>query len=248
MREVNLQFIGAGDSESLQYYNSNLLIEHQQKRLLVDCGWTAKQALADLKLSMLDIDAIFITHVHGDHVFGLERFGFETRYVHGGYRIKLFVPKILLPLLWDETLKGSMGYSSDGLNTLDDFFDVIPLEGDAPEFTWQNLNFETFPTPHTKGKPSFGIRLPQRFTFTSDTNVIVDFKSLIADDTYVFHDAYTAGDFHPAHATLQEMRKAYDSQVLKRIHLVHYDDEISHREEQLHGFAGWVKQGQVYPC
>jgi len=245
MSDVALQFIGAGDSECLNYYNTNLMIQHQQKRLLVDCGWTAKQALHDLGLGITDIDAIYITHVHGDHVFGLERFAFESRYVHGGYRIKLFVPKSVYPLLWNETLKGSMGYSSDGENTLQDFFDVVLIED---EFCWQGLNFQLFPTPHTKGKPSYGIRLPHRFTFTSDSNVLPDFASLVEDDTYIFHDAYSAGDFHPAHATLQEMRDAYATDLCKRIHLVHYDDEIATRGAQLDGFAGWVKQGAVFTC
>jgi ribonuclease BN (tRNA processing enzyme) len=245
VNDVKLCFIGTGDSECLNYYNTNVLLEHQGKRLLIDCGWTAKRALNDLGFGITDIDAIYITHVHGDHVFGLERFGFESRYVHQGYRIKLFVPQSVLPLLWDETLKGSMGYSSDGLNTLDDFFDVCVVNDD---FVWQGLRFQLFPTPHTQGKPSFGIRLPEHFTFTSDSNVIDGFADLVEGDKYIFHDAYSAGDFHPAHATIEEMRDAYDEALRKRIYLVHYDDAIQKREQALDDFAGIVEQGAVYTC
>jgi len=245
VNDVKLRFIGTGDSECLKYYNTNLLLEYQDKRMLVDCGWTAKRALHDLGLAITDIDAIYITHVHGDHVFGLERFGFESRYVHDGYRIKLFVPQSVLPLLWDETLKGSMGYSSDGLNTLDDFFDVHVVDDN---FTWQGLDFQLFPTPHTKGKPSFGIRLPHRFTFTSDSNVIEDFADLVKTDTFIFHDAYFAGDFHPAHATIEEMRSAYDDSLRKRIHLIHYDDNIHTRESEMKDFAGIAGQGEIFLC
>lgn len=245
MNAVKLRFIGTGDSESMKFHNTNLLLEYQEGRLLVDCGWTAKQALHDLGLGIPDIDAIFITHVHGDHVFGLERFGFESRYVHDGYRIKLFVPESVLPILWEECLKGSMGYSSDGQNTLHDFFDVCVVNDG---FVWQGLHFQTFSTTHTKGKPSFGVRLPHRFTFTSDTNVIEGFEVLVDDDLYVFHDAYVAGAIHPAHATVQEMREAYSPALLRRIQLVHYDDAIVEHQEKLHGFAGWVRQGEVFQC
>ena len=245
MSDVELQFIGSGDSECLSYYNTNMLLEHQGKRMLIDCGWTAKRALHDLGLGITDIDAIYITHVHGDHVFGLERFGFESRYVYHDYRIKLFVPQGVLPLLWDETLKGSMGYSSDGENALEDFFDVCVVND---TFTWQGLGFQLFPTPHTKGKPSFGIRLPHRFTFTSDSNVINDFESLVDDDKYIFHDAYSAGDFHPAHATIEEMRDAYVAKLRQRVYLVHYDDGIYDRLSSLQDFAGIVEQGKVYTC
>lgn len=44
---------------------------HLVKRLLVDCGLTIKaldQRLARAGLSACDIDAIFITHEHGDHI------------------------------------------------------------------------------------------------------------------------------------------------------------------------------------
>ncbi len=44
---------------------------HLVKRLLIDCGLTIKaldQRLARAGLSTCDIDAIFITHEHGDHI------------------------------------------------------------------------------------------------------------------------------------------------------------------------------------
>ena len=245
MDDIKLRFLGAGDSESLRFYNTNLLITKDCKRMLIDCGWTAKQALADAHLSVTDIDAIFITHVHGDHVFGLERFGFESRYVHAGYRIRLFVPERVLPVLWDECLKGCMGYSSDGKNELNDFFDVQVVRD---KFVWQNIEFLTFPTTHTKGKPSFGLRLPHRFTFTSDTNVISGLEQWVEDDLWIFHDAWVAGGDHPAHATIDEMKSAYSPRFLRRIWLMHYDDAIEQHVEALRVFAGWVKQGEVFSC
>jgi len=211
---MQLQFIGTGDSESMCFHNTNLLIKHNHKRILIDCGWTAKQALYDIGLGICDIDAIFITHVHGDHVFGLERFGFESRYVHDGHRIQLFVPASVLPYLWNECLKGSMGYSSDGVNTLADFFDVHIV--DEPHFTWHGIQFDIFPTTHTVGKPSFGVRVPHYFTFTSDTNVIEGFTEMVGDDKYIFHDGYVAHEFHPAHATVKSMKDYYGEQFTKQ--------------------------------
>jgi len=245
MHDVKLQFIGTGDSEAVRFNNTNLLVKYKRKKLLIDCGWTAKSALLDFGFNVSDIDAIFITHVHGDHVFGLERFGFESRYVHNGYRIKLFVPESVLPVLWGECLKGCMGYSSDGKNELDDFFEVHVVDD---SFLWNGLVFELFKTTHTIGKPSFGLRLPHRFTFTSDTNVIPDFESLVENDKYIFHDCYMAGDFHPAHATLQEMREAYSESLLKRILLIHYDDDVESHAQSLEDFSGLVREGECFQC
>lgn len=72
--------IGCGHSESLLHHNNNALVSNSNGLLLIDCGHTAKHALHDLGLTIGDVDEIFITHVHGDHVFGLERFAYETRF------------------------------------------------------------------------------------------------------------------------------------------------------------------------
>ncbi|RME83486.1 MAG: MBL fold metallo-hydrolase [Zetaproteobacteria bacterium] len=243
MREFALQFIGTGDSESLRFYNTNALITRNGKHLLVDCGWTAKRALHERGLRICDIDGVFVTHVHGDHVFGLERFGFESRYVYRGHRIKLYLHESVLGPLWDECLRGCMGYSSDGENAIEDFFDVRIVE---TTFSWEGIDFEIFPTTHTPGKPSFGVRAPRRFTFTSDTNAIPDLPEIAKEDPYVFHDLYLSGPSHPAHATPEELMDAYPETLLRRIWAVHYGDDIERRLDKLERFAGWVPQGMVF--
>ncbi|RMG40979.1 MAG: MBL fold metallo-hydrolase [Methanobacteriota archaeon] len=242
MNSVSAMFIGTGNSECLNFYNTNMLISRNAKHLLIDCGWTAKEALLNQRLSIRDIDAIFITHIHGDHVFGLERFGFESRYVHN-HRIKLFVTRDVLYPLWNECLMGCMGYSSDGKNDIGSFFEIIQIDD---SFSWQGLDFKVFPTTHTVGKPSYGIRLAGCFTFTSDTKAIPDLDKITQDDPYVFHDLCLAVDHHPAHATIPELIQSYPPELLKRIYAVHYEDDIMNHIHKLKNFAGWVKQGEIF--
>ena len=52
-------------------------IESKEAKILIDCGNSSKyivDALAKLKIEPKDIDAILITHVHSDHVKGLQVF------------------------------------------------------------------------------------------------------------------------------------------------------------------------------
>lgn len=240
---ITARFIGTGDSESLRFFNTNLLVEAGGRRLLVDCGWTAKQALARIGLGFQHLDAVFITHVHGDHVFGLERAGFEGRYVHRR-KLRLFVPRVLRSVLWDECLKGSMGITSEGEMALEDFFEVCEVE---ERFSWSGLEFQLFPTTHTPGKPSFGIRLAGAFVHTSDTNVLPDLPGLARDVELVFHDAHTGHARHAAHATPEEMAAAYPAWLLRKIVWVHYGDNVEDAFARGgRSFRGWARQGEVF--
>lgn len=53
------------------------VFEHGDTRLLVDCGFSAREMarrLARLEIEPCSLDAVLITHEHGDHVRGLSRF------------------------------------------------------------------------------------------------------------------------------------------------------------------------------
>ena len=61
--------------ESLNPYASNTQNATQSKKsrpwVLVDCGEGTQQQLLHTKLSLHQLQAICITHVHGDHCYGL---------------------------------------------------------------------------------------------------------------------------------------------------------------------------------
>ena len=61
--------------ESLNPYASNIQNTTQSKKsrpwVLVDCGEGTQQQLLHTKLSLHQLQAICITHVHGDHCYGL---------------------------------------------------------------------------------------------------------------------------------------------------------------------------------
>lgn len=56
---------------------NSLVIEVEKTRLLLDCGFTLKEVIARLSRLGLQpdmVDGIIITHEHGDHIGGVERF------------------------------------------------------------------------------------------------------------------------------------------------------------------------------
>ena len=79
---AHLTMLGVGHSESIRHWNTNAMVTAGRRRLLVDAGYTIKFALHDLGLTFADVHAIFLTHVHADHCFGLERMAYECRFQH----------------------------------------------------------------------------------------------------------------------------------------------------------------------
>ena len=79
--KITLTFLGVGSAFAKKNYQNNLLIENESENILIDCGSTAPRSLYEMKRSILDIDNIFVTHIHGDHVQGLEETAFMSFFV-----------------------------------------------------------------------------------------------------------------------------------------------------------------------
>ena len=74
-REITLQFLGAGGAFSCRYGTTcSMLTLSGSERWLIDCGRQAPDQITAEGLTWDDIDGQIITHVHGDHIYGLEDF------------------------------------------------------------------------------------------------------------------------------------------------------------------------------
>ncbi len=68
--EVTILGCGSATPTSTQYPTAQLLYM-AERFFLIDCGEGTQQRLRQLKLRMGKINHIFISHMHGDHYFGL---------------------------------------------------------------------------------------------------------------------------------------------------------------------------------
>lgn len=231
--------LGCGHSEAIDNYNNNGMIKTRKGNVLIDAGHTIKYALRDQGLSIRDIDAVFITHVHGDHVFGLERIAYETLFKYQ-HRVKLYLHESIYDELWHSTLKGSMGKHGDGEATLEDYFDVYPIVGNSLNILGHHL--ELFQNRHTPDKPSFGINIDDKVFFSGDTTAIPD---IVTEMNYAvgFHDV-TLSKFNPVHATLSSLIELYPAEIKKKLYLMSYEDhwpdflDLVNQE-----FLGFARQG-----
>ncbi|MFW5837992.1 MAG: MBL fold metallo-hydrolase [Desulfovibrionaceae bacterium] len=64
-------FIGVGEAFDELQPNTSLLLQAGGTSVLLDCGFTAAPAYFRHAPAPLDLDAVHLTHFHGDHFFGL---------------------------------------------------------------------------------------------------------------------------------------------------------------------------------
>lgn len=68
----NLTLLGSGGGMPMpNRFLSSLIINYQGRKILIDCGEGTQVAMRKMNTGFRSIDIICITHVHGDHIFGL---------------------------------------------------------------------------------------------------------------------------------------------------------------------------------
>jgi ribonuclease BN (tRNA processing enzyme) len=101
--------LGTGDAFSAERYSTCLLIEHEDTRILVDCPHPIRKILREStkgRVDVGDIDALVLTHLHGDHASGLEGYAWFCRFVLGR-PARLVAHPAVLAQLWPQ-LQASM--------------------------------------------------------------------------------------------------------------------------------------------
>ncbi len=227
---LSIRVVGVGDAFTARYYNACLLVEADGTRLLIDAPPALARALQDLGarggevVGLDDIDHVLITHLHGDHVGGLEQLLFWRRFV-SRRRCGLYAIPDVLSGLWSERLRGAMSalltptgetYSL----TLDDYCDVRPLPSSPGEtFTLGPLSIAWRPTVHHI--PTSALRVAcggRSFGYSADTAYDPSLIAWLSEADLVVHETNLG-----VHTPLDRLAEL-DAPLRARMRLIHYPD------------------------
>ncbi|MDO4979870.1 MAG: ribonuclease Z [Prevotellaceae bacterium] len=84
MTPFRLYILGCGSAlPTLRHYATSQIVELRGKQFMIDCGEGTQMQLRRSRINFNKIQAVFISHIHGDHCFGLigmiSTFGLQGR-------------------------------------------------------------------------------------------------------------------------------------------------------------------------
>jgi len=229
---AKLGLLGVGEAFSSGLGNTSFLLYEALEgtspsrpvpKVLFDCGYQIPERLFALGGLEMEIDAIYITHLHADHAMGLgpllkalhQRGRKKTLTLWGPKGLESYVRKIT-----DLAYPGSFQKLRFPVK-------AIPLKANST-WIWKGLRFKTAPTQHSVQNLSVQVRLGTRgpaFFISGDGKPTTQSLALARESEWVFHESFFLQQDTLHHAHLAFLRDAFHRSRTLKIIPTHFAQE-----------------------
>ncbi|MGN0858555.1 MAG: MBL fold metallo-hydrolase [Stenotrophomonas sp.] len=236
-----LRFLGVGSASAVELGSPMAVIERDGAPwLAIDCGGEGLTAYRNTYGGMPD--ALFITHVHLDHVAGFERL-FVDAYFNPARRgrVRVYVPATVMPLLHRRIGDYPNVLAEGGAN----FWDAFQLIIVGEAFWHDGVRLEVFEARHHWPQTAYGLRLAGSMVWTGDTRPIPEQLARFAgSDELIAHDCGLVGN--PSHTGVDDLEREYDAALRARMVVYHYGSVADGRALEQRGLQV-ARPGQLWP-
>jgi ribonuclease BN (tRNA processing enzyme) len=242
---MTLTFIplGVGDAFSQKSYSSSLWVSAQGHAILVDCPHPIRKMLHETDMSpkpdLDDVDAVVLTHLHADHVSGLEGYLFYARF-HLNRKGLVVAHDKVLEALWPHHLLAGMGRlhiaGAEQTLTLDAYADTRSLDEAAP-ISVGPFDIACRRTVHHI--PTYALRITAggaTLGYSADTTFDPGLIDWLVESDLVIHE--TNEGIHTPYDKLKSLPEA----TRAKMRLIHYPDDFDTEKSAI----ACLKQGQPY--
>ena len=252
---IGLQFLGSGSAFTVgsnNFQSNILLVNENDEKLLLDCGSDIRFSLFRAGYSYLDISDIYISHLHTDHVGGLEYIGFNSKFNPDKDLPTLHIHEALKDDIWQKTLSGGMRYLDGKIVEIDSFFKLSAIP-DNKYFVWSGIKFKPIQVIHINSKeqnlmPSYGLFFKingQQIFLTTDTQFSPDeLRTYYEQADVIFQDCETSSIPSNVHAHYRDLREL-SSKIKSKMWLYGYQAGAL-PDAEADGFKGFVACGQKF--
>ncbi len=135
-------------------YPSAQVLDVHGRLFMIDCGEGAQMQMRKAGLSFLKIEHICISHIHGDHLFGLFGLLSTMGMLGRSARLSIYAPKNFHPVL-----KFFLANFGEGLQFP---IDYVPLEMKSPEVVYESKTVELLAFPLNHRIETFGFIIREK--------------------------------------------------------------------------------------
>ena len=258
-----IKFLGSGGAftDFRENYHNNAIVGVGSGRwVLIDCGGTAVQSMKEMRIRPWHIEALIVTHLHGDHIAGIEQLAWERFYTGDegpGWRETTIVTPSPVYLGLRNCIEPCINEYTprDGIARYGGFDELffVNCPGEGVEFTFGSAKFSFHRTPHVVGpgvdKPAYGVKIWDSggsFYYTSDTPFRPNIGDLFPDVDLIFHDCA----FYPhypgtVHTHWEELLKL-PGDVRRKTVIMHHTRVPPGVDVRREGFFGAAERHSVF--
>lgn len=222
---MKIVFLGVGEAcDERLPNNSHLVIS--ETILLLDCGYTTPPQLWRYNPDPSFLDAIYITHRHADHYFGIPPLF-----------VRLWEEKRTKPLTiicqkgLKEIIEELIEYGYKGLyERLTFSLNFLEVEEDK-RYSFNELNLEFASTEHTVKNLAIKVSDGKRaICYSGDGKFNRETEDLYRRADFVIHEAYLLEGHHPNHACIMELMDMARKNRIGCLALTHLQRETRRKE------------------
>ncbi len=216
---LRVRFLGVGESCDTRHANTSLLVEAKEQQVLFDCGFTIPHRFFRFCPDPDRLDAVWISHFHGDHFLGLPLLILRF-WEMGRTRPLRLIGQNPIREKWIAAMELSYPGFLDKLT-----FPVEPL-AITPGDRFSLDDLELLPIPSRHSQPNCGLLLAagrHRLYYSGDGRPQPGLPGLIRGCDLAVHEAFTLETTINGHGSVARCLRLRQEAELKRLALVHLE-------------------------
>lgn len=243
MADVTVTFLGCGDAfGSGGRFQPCILVAAGDTRVLLDCGASALISMKKQGISPATIEAIFVSHLHGDHFAGIPFFILDAQFSRRETPLIIAGPPGIRARVTD-TMDALFPGSAQTVQRFPVTF--VELEPSTPSQVGPVL-ITAEPVLHSCGAPPYALRIEierRTIAYSGDTGWTETLLKIAAGADLFICEAYFFEKKIRYHLDYQTLAEQEEGLGCKRMILTHMSDDMLMRLPGIK--ADWAEDGMT---